>query len=210
MTTLWLLQQSPAGLATYFGLAERTGRHSLVLNQAEALASTRAGRPRVVPRLGIDADLDLDFFEDGLTFASARLLDAMALPVDAAEIGVVDATACAASVRGKEYRTFTLRTRGDAIDRTRSEGGMVAWIDGSGQARSEWKLRAPGPNRPAPRMRWRTDFLPPADLFLVDGTSWRAATEALAARVTAVGATGLNFIDPIASAATGDLVSRPR
>ncbi len=71
-------------------------------------------------------------------------------------------------------------------------------------------LAAPQPNRPTPRARWRRDLRPPVDLFLIDGTSWRGATEALAARVMAIGATGLDFVDPVASAATGDLVSRSR
>ncbi|MBD8546018.1 hypothetical protein [Sphingomonas sp. CFBP 8760] len=209
----WLLQQSLDGMETYFGLAERTGGHTLILNQMEALdaAADTGSRTAVVPRLAIpDVSFRLDLFEDGLTFVSSRLLEAMALPAGCADVGEVDAAACPPEVRGMNYRTLSLTMRVDALDRDESEGSIVEWVDGDGVARSEWMLTAPQPNRPTPRARWRRDLRPPADLFLVAGTSWRAATDALAARVMAIGATGLDFVDPVASAATGDLVSRPR
>lgn len=209
MSGPWLLQQSLDGMSTYFGLAERTGGHTLILNQARALAPAKAGRPPTVPRLGIaDGSFRLDFFEDGLTFVSARLLDALALPAGSADVGEVDMAACAPTVRDLDYRTLSLRIRVDALDHDESDGDVVEWVDGDGTARREWMLAAPQPNRPSPRARWRRDLQLTADLFLVEGTSWRAATDALAARVTAMGATGLAFVDPVASAATGDLVVR--
>lgn len=213
MASPWLLQPSLDGMSTYFGLAERTGGHSLILNQMEALdaAADVGSRSTVVPRLAIPDDrFRLDFFEDGLTFVSFRLLDAMALPAGCAEVGEVDTVACPPGVRGMDYRTLSITMRVDALDHDESEGGIVEWVDGDGVARREWMLTAPQPDRPTPRVRWRRDLQPPVDLFLVDGTSWRAATDALASRVMAIGATGLDFVDPVASAATGDLVSRSR
>lgn len=212
MPGLWLLQQSIEGLTTYFEIADRDGERSLVSNLGDVLDSVaRTGRPTVLPHLLItDETFDLDFFEDGLTFASTRLLAAMSLPAEVAKIGEVDVTGSTGRVQEKGYRTLTLLLHGDALDHDESEGSVMEWVDGEGRARSEWMLAAPQPNRPAPRARWRTGFQPPADIFLVKGAGWRAATEGLARRVMASGATGVNFVYPIASAATGGLVSRIR
>ena len=210
MPDLWLLQQSLEGLTTYFELADRDGNGSLVTNLRDVLdVAARAGSPTIRPHLLItDEGFDLDFFEDGLTFVSTRLLEAMSLPADVAVIGEVDVAGSTGRVQDKGYHTLTLLLHGDALDHDESEGSVVDWVDGEGRARSEWMLAAPQPNRPTPRARWRTGFRPPADIFVVDGTGWRAATENLAQRVMASGTTGVNFVDPIASAAAGDLVSR--
>lgn len=210
MAPLWLVQQSLHGLTTYFGLADRDGGGSLVRNLPTVLDRARSGeRPPVVPELAIaDAGFDLDFFEDGLTFASDRLIEAMGLPAGVVEMGEVDDRACTASVRRMGYRTLELRVRADLIDRERSDGSVVEWTDEHGSVRSEWMTATPEPNRPTPRVRWRDKFEPPADLFLIEGSPWRVATDALAARVAAIDAVGIDFVDPIASAATGDLVVR--
>lgn len=55
---------------------------------------------------------------------------------------------------------------------------------------------------------WQAGFDPPADLFLVDGMRWQAATEALVARGSTAGVVGVGLIDPVASAARGELVTR--
>ena len=212
MVPLWLLQQSFEGLETYFRLADRGGTGSLIRNLADVRrAAVRPGSRQVRPVLAIDDDtFSLDLFEDGTTFVSRRLAEAMALPADVAELGEVDDGDCGPAVRRMSYRTLRLLARGDALDHAVSDGRMVDRVDGDGTARKEWVLAAPEPNRPAPRARWRTGFEPPAELFLVSGTSWRAAADALAARVMDIGATGVDFVDPLASAATGDLVTRAR
>ena len=209
MQPLWLVQQSLAGLTTYFALADSCAVASLVRNQSVVHAAAARGEPRVTPELAIDdASFDLDFFEDGITFASARLIEAMALPEGVVELGEIDDTACSEGIRRMRYRTLALRVTGDPIDCDASDGSVTTWIDGHGTIRSEWMLAAPQLNRPAPRVRWRSDFAPAADLILVDGMPWRVATDTLAARVAKVGATGIDFVDPIASAATGDLIRR--
>lgn len=210
MASLWLLQQSFEGLETYFRLADRGGTGSLIRNLTDVRrAGVRPGGPQVRPVLAIDDDtFRLDLFEDGITFVSRRLADSMALPADAAEFGEVDDGDCGPAVRRMGYRTLRLLACGDALDHAASDGRVVDWVDGDGIARSQWVLAAPEPNRPAPRARWRTSFEPPAELFFVEGTSWRAATNALAARVMDMGAVGVDFVDPVASAATGDLVTR--
>ena len=212
MALLWLLQQSYEGLETYFRLADRGGTGSLIRNLVDVRrAAARPSGPQVRPVLAIDDDaFNLDLFEDGITFVSRRLAETMALPADAAELGEVDDRDCGPGVRRMSYCTLRLLARGNALDHEASDGRMVDWVDEDGTARSEWVLAAPEPNRPAPRARWWTDFRPPAELFLVSGTSWRAATDALAARVMNMGAGGLAFVDPVASAATGDLVTRVR
>ena len=212
MVALWLMQQSFEGLETYFRLADRGGTGSLIRNLTEVRrAAVRPGSAQVRPVLTIDDDLfGLDLFEDGITFVSRRLAEAMALPADVAELGEVDDGDCGPAVRRISYRTLRLLARGDALDHAISDGHTVNWVDRDGTARSEWVLATPEPNRPTPKARWRTGFRPPAELFIVNGTSWRAATDALAARVMDMGATGVNFVDPVASAATGDLVTRTR
>lgn len=212
MAPLWLVQQSLHGLTTYFGLADRDGGGSLVRNLPAVLDRGRSGEGSpVTPELAIaDAGFDLDFFEDGLTFVSSRLIDAMDLPAGVVEAGAVDDRTCAEAVRRMRYRTLELRIRADLIDPDASDGSVVEWTDENGAVRSEWMTATPEPNRPTPQVRWRDGFVPPADLFLIEGSPWRVATDALAARVAAIGAVGIDFVDPIASAATGDLVvTRP-
>ena len=210
MSRLWLLQQSLEGLETYMRLANRSATGSLVLNLADVLERAAGGGPQTVaPQLSIsDEAFDLDLFDEGVTFASDRLVRALALSGQVAELGPVNDGACSPGIRRKGYRTLRLLTNADALDPAATDGEVVDWIDVDGSARSEWLPAAPQPNRPAPKRRWRIGLEPPADLFLVNGTPWRAATDALAARVTAAGAVGVDFVDPIASAATGDLVTR--
>ena len=211
MPHFWLLQQSTGGLERYFDLADRDGSGSLVANRLEVFTQNGShGALQVVPRLAIGNEtFDLDLFEDGMTFMSARLITAMALPAEALRLGEVDDSACCAAVRGVGYRTVELQIHGDVIDEAASDGEVIEWTDASGARRREWHLATPTPNRPAPKLRWRMDSTPPVELFLVKGAPWRVATDALAGRVLAVGAKGLDFVDPIASAATGDLVTRP-
>ena len=212
MARLWLLQQSFEGLETYFRLADRGGTGSLIRNLTDVRrAAVRSRGPQIRPVLAIQDDaFDLDLFEDGIAFVSQRLAETMALPTNVAELGDVDDGDCGGAVRRMGYRTLRLLARGDALDHGASDGRVVDWVDGDGITRSEWMLATPEPNRPAPRARWRTGFAPPAELFLVNGTSWRAAADALAARVMDMGAVGVDFVDPVASAATGDLVTRIR
>lgn len=114
-----MAQQSLHGLTTYFELADRDGGGSLVRNLPAVLDRATSGEgPPVVPELAIaDAGFDLDFFEDGLTFASGRLIEAMDLPADVIGVGQVDDSACGATVRRMGYRTLELRVRADPIGR---------------------------------------------------------------------------------------------
>ena len=203
----WLLQQSLSGLETYFELADRGPAGSLIGNRDALHALYGETRPCVVPRLEIDDPaFDLDLFEDGATFVSRRMIDVMGLPASAATFGDVDDAACVAAVRERGYRTMELLARGDALDHDASDGEIVEVVGANGEIAREWMLVAPDPNRPAPRAVWRSGFEAPADLFRVDGTSWQAVTEALAARIGAARLVGVDLVDPVASAATGDLV----
>jgi len=205
----WLLQQSLSGLETYFRLADRRQAGTLVGNRDALHAAPGETHAPVVPRLEIDDPLfDLDLFQDGATFVSRRLADAMALPPHAAVFGDVDDRACAAPVRARGYRVMELLAHGDALDRDASDGELVEVPQPGGGVASEWMLAAPEPNRPAPCMVWRSGFEPPADLFLVEGTHWHVATEALAVRIVAAEAVGVDLVDPVASAEIGKLVLR--
>lgn len=210
MPRLWLFQQSVEGLSSYVRLAERSASGSLISNLGEVFnhAAQRGAAP-VPPRLSIQDDtFNLDLFDEGVMLVSSRLIETMALPPEVAEIGEVDDRTCSDAVKSLGYRTLRLLVRADVLDHRASEGSVVKWIDPEGAAKAEWILAAPAPNKPTPRARWRSDFEPPADLFLANGTPWRVATDALATRVLRSGAIGIDFVDAMASAAVGDLVTK--
>lgn len=72
-------------------------------------------------------------------------------------------------------------------------------------------MRLPQPNMPPPRVTWRDDRRPPADLFPIAATGWNGATADLASRVLAAGVTGLNLVDVVvATAATGEMIIKGR
>ncbi len=203
----WLLQQSLSGLETYFELADRGPAGSLIGNRDALHAPYGEMRSPVIPRLEIDdPTFDLDLFEDGATFVSRRMIDVMGLPASAATLGDVDDACCVPAVRERGYRTMKLLARGDALDHDVSEGEIVEVVGAHGEIACEWMLVAPDPNRPAPKAVWRSGFEAPADLFQVEGTSWQAVTQGLAARIGAARLVGVDLVDPMASVATGDLV----
>lgn len=209
---LWIVQPNLDGLETYFALAEQKPNFSLIRNKDELHVSrTSSGTSDVVPVLEIpDASFGLDFFSDGGIFVSRRLVDALALPAGVASFVEADTARCPEEVRALGYRLMTIEIEGDAVDPQRSDGGMVDVLTDDGDIVSRWEMRLPQPNTPAPRVTWREDYLPPADLFRIVGTGWNGVTDELAARVLAAGLTGLNFVDVVATAATGEMVVKGR
>ena len=227
MPKLWLAGASAASLQATLDLQEASPPKFRWSNEGEARAArTRiaaeyhahgtaeveplAFRAMPAPVFEItDPGFRFDYFECGMACASRRLRAVLDLPADAVDYREIEASRCSAEVRDMGYAAVQPLAFADPFDHDRTPGRTETAALADGRTMETWRPARPVPGRES-TIAWRADFVAPAPLFRVLGTSWTLATEALAKRAMDAGITDLVFQDVEGTKAPGEIAYRQR
>jgi hypothetical protein len=146
-------------------------------------------------RLRAADDLTYDHFIMGLPLVSGRLAGTLALDPGQAQLLEVDCSDCPPEVQAMGYRVLNVLAYGNPLDRRRTgPGGFVDLTTQDGETFA-WVPPPVGPATPPPTIAWNRGFTSPAPLFIVPGSAWTLASEALAGRIAGAGFKDVAFID---------------
>lgn len=149
------------------------------------------------PRLRCDeTSFAPDLILWGELFASARLVEALALEPSSVQLIDVDCGHCPPAMKAAGYQLLNLLAFANPMDVERSEpADFFPFRNGDGGEDHVWLFEGAGLGGPTSRIVWRDGFTPPASLFRVPGRPWALATERLAADVAAGGFQDVAFYD---------------
>ena len=208
---LWMMVEAIASVERRVALADAVPPRFAVVNRDAAFSrdlEVRAAHPdwsedRVralvdaevfVPRLRItEPGFAPHLFVDGALIVSGALRSAADLSEAVVRCGPVDSSDCTDLGRDRHYTTWQPLLSADPIDQDASDGEWVDWIEDDGRLGKRWML-ATGPNRPSPRVVFKSDFEPPAPLFSGTAVGGVLVTEALAERILAAGIEDVAFV----------------
>ena len=132
-----------------------------------------------------------DFWRFGsYDFASRRLRDALAQPVDVIQFLPFDLVRASVAARAQDYRWMRVLPRQPAMDIARSDCEVADYVDGLTGKPGKYL-------REIDRFALLEGVVPLTEIFRLDESpSYILATDALAGRVLRAGCTGIEFSDP--------------
>ena len=171
-----------------------------------AMADRDGRSDRITPIIRITSpDFALDYFDWGLSCASARLRAALGDVGGCMRFRPLDVSGSSPAVVEQAYEVLEVTASADPIDETRTPGEVIDVPGLDGKVSKEWIIGLPAHGD---RVFWREDFVPPAPMFRVKGTPWVLATDALADRVMRAGIKDVVFQDLTSNRAQTEVVLR--